>query len=1092
MKTYQEQIHENIGLVHQTNVANKILQFMSKIRNESDISQARRFVIELMQNARDLAYETEDGKKMPVYIQIRLTDSELTFSHNAKVFSVKDILSIIHQVSSKKPGEGIGQFGTGFMSTYQLSEVIELNSYLKDMDNPYKPFKIKLDRSGHDKETILQAIECSLQELLQVDKNPGIEEENFDKAAYNTVFTYHLNHKRSKEIARTGMNDLGNMILYILLFSSQIKKVELIYDTEDQKENIVYTSCGVSDLKDNLKKIQFFCKEKEYQLVFETIEFMGETITVACEYAEKSLLPFNNKTSKIYVDFPLIGAERFPFPVAVNSRLFQPNEPRSGISLVDNEISSDAKKNKLVMEKAVELYGRFLHDLVKNGFKGIENVIYMPKYEKNKEWSEQWVEEHLYRECLKLISQENIFLTRAGMKSLSEPALRIIEADSEEEKLSVQNLANIVQKILVPMDQVDWNTVLSGYMIDEQKKINLRYLLEKAVPLVYDINLEKMNRLEFLGKIYYAAMKNEALSVEIMSGRIAIFLDQEFDENSSIQLRYFYELKMDPNIPEWIKDVSECLDELCGLPACKLKIRSELMNKNFPILEDKKPENYEIYRLINYICRETENTDKKNDRLLWGRYKLLWRKIWWILIACGPDENIKRIADQFWNTDISEGIDIVKDERFGNEMWKHAYRKVIQQMISQIETWKNLEGLSNGLEVEEKKAIEWLNDFYQTAGKYIWTRELKEKRIMLTQAGDFTLANFTMIDHVDEELKKIALVFGDREDECKLEIKLVDKRVTLPNWDMVVMETSNLTDRINRVILKILSEKSLSMIDIKYQEACTSLLGWIGEHEEEAEQYFPMFCKEEDQMKLLTPKAAVSMKKKARQLEKIMQKIGAKNENDLDVILSKLSEASLNLSDAREMEDDKSLAKKLGVDFEGDDNFLQFYKDRREERLRAIGKSGEKYVYFWLIENLKKSGCFVISQTDNVCSLKDAKGDFINVYKPDNEGYHQVGWDIKVEKSHKNSDHQWQVDSTDYYEVKTSTKESRYRKLLRISNEQMVKAAEMREHYHVVKTICDVYSLEIIEMKMYDNLLEQLVSGKLKNLQDGYMLVEKN
>ena len=275
MRIYREQIHDSIGFVHQTNVANKILQFMSKIRNESDISQARRFVIELMQNARDLAYKTENGK-MPVYIQIKLTDSELTFSHNAKVFSVKDILSIIHQVSSKKPGEGIGQFGTGFMSTYQLSEIIELSSYLKDEENPYKPFTIKLDRSGHDKETILKAIECTLQELLQVDKEAEIEEENFDKSAYNTKFTYHLDNERSREIARIGMDDLGNMILYILLYSSQIKKVELIYDMNDRKEMITYTSCGVEDLSDGLKQMNFSSGNRECQLLFQTEEFMGE------------------------------------------------------------------------------------------------------------------------------------------------------------------------------------------------------------------------------------------------------------------------------------------------------------------------------------------------------------------------------------------------------------------------------------------------------------------------------------------------------------------------------------------------------------------------------------------------------------------------------------------------------------------------------------------------------------------------------------------------------------------------------------------------------------------------------------------------
>ena len=144
MGIYAKILQDSITGIYRTNAANKILQFINRIRNESDVNQARRFLIELMQNARDLAYKKPDGTPEPVSICIRLSDTELEFSHNGKVFSVKDILSIIYQVSSKKPGEGIGQFGTGFMSTYQLSERVELTSYLKNDDNPYLPFTVCL------------------------------------------------------------------------------------------------------------------------------------------------------------------------------------------------------------------------------------------------------------------------------------------------------------------------------------------------------------------------------------------------------------------------------------------------------------------------------------------------------------------------------------------------------------------------------------------------------------------------------------------------------------------------------------------------------------------------------------------------------------------------------------------------------------------------------------------------------------------------------------------------------------------------------------------------------------------------------------
>ena len=134
---YQTLIEQNIGTVYQAGIATKILQHMDRIRNVSDVSQARRWVMELFQNSRDAAYEDQ-----PVRIRIELKDRVLSFSHNGRPFRVKDILSIINQVSSKSPGENtIGQFGTGFMTTYQLSEQVEIQAVLKDEGLPFKPLR---------------------------------------------------------------------------------------------------------------------------------------------------------------------------------------------------------------------------------------------------------------------------------------------------------------------------------------------------------------------------------------------------------------------------------------------------------------------------------------------------------------------------------------------------------------------------------------------------------------------------------------------------------------------------------------------------------------------------------------------------------------------------------------------------------------------------------------------------------------------------------------------------------------------------------------------------------------------------------------
>lgn len=227
--SYMDIIHDSIGNVYETGVATKILTFMDRIRNESDVGQARRWVMELLQNSRDCAYEDQN-----VRVRIVLEKDKLRFSHNGKPFRVKDILSIINQVSSKSRDiDTVGQFGTGFMSTYQLSSMVHLKSVLKEEGLPYKPFEICLDRSGSDQTEILRGIENTMEELKNADKENGIE--NFDPNAMNTEFIYDLKGDYYRNIARIGMEDLKETILYVLLFSRKISEVMLVFEEDEYR-----------------------------------------------------------------------------------------------------------------------------------------------------------------------------------------------------------------------------------------------------------------------------------------------------------------------------------------------------------------------------------------------------------------------------------------------------------------------------------------------------------------------------------------------------------------------------------------------------------------------------------------------------------------------------------------------------------------------------------------------------------------------------------------------------------------------------------------------------------------------------------------
>lgn len=135
---YSTRIDQSINSIHLAGIATKILQHMDRVRNVSDLSQARRWGMELLQNARDVSYDDQ-----PVKICIRLEEDKLKFSHNGKPFRIKDILSIINQVSSKSGDSGtVGKFGTGFVTIFQLSEEVEIKSVIQDGELPHKPFHI--------------------------------------------------------------------------------------------------------------------------------------------------------------------------------------------------------------------------------------------------------------------------------------------------------------------------------------------------------------------------------------------------------------------------------------------------------------------------------------------------------------------------------------------------------------------------------------------------------------------------------------------------------------------------------------------------------------------------------------------------------------------------------------------------------------------------------------------------------------------------------------------------------------------------------------------------------------------------------------
>ena len=167
--------------------ANRIVQLLHKQRYNNNENSAKRWVWELCQNAKDVCNSTG---KVKISIDYDRDQGKVRFRHNGKAFSMDNIMSLINQSSSKDRNDSSerksGKFGTGFITTHLLSEIVNISGIL-EVDSEYSKFNISLDRRGKDKDEIMVAMEKAVNDL---EKCTPIDSLNEDK--YNTVFEYKL------------------------------------------------------------------------------------------------------------------------------------------------------------------------------------------------------------------------------------------------------------------------------------------------------------------------------------------------------------------------------------------------------------------------------------------------------------------------------------------------------------------------------------------------------------------------------------------------------------------------------------------------------------------------------------------------------------------------------------------------------------------------------------------------------------------------------------------------------------------------------------------------------------------------------------
>lgn len=369
MTTYKQRFDSSQNRAHDKNIATKILRDMNELRSKAEDSPTvpRRWIWELIQNAKDVSYQ--GGVKISILFDELLEC--VHFQHNGKPFSADNIRFLIEQISTKdrhEDSEGrrpsTGKFGTGFMTTHLLSEIVHVTGVAKEPELEYKKFNLKLDRSYYDLDEITESVHKSKESVSNLDELPA--HENYSAESYNTSFHYPLPDRVSINIAEKGLKDLEKSIAFAFAFVKEIESIHIedqhkTYINADRKKtsednHVEFFNISISQASDPDEKITIAKISSGFTSVALPVKIEENTVTI---------LPIDKEVPKLFCDFPLIGTEVLSIPVVVNNPNFNPTDPRDGVYLTNPQrANKDIDENKAIMEEAVQLYFKLLDHAV--------------------------------------------------------------------------------------------------------------------------------------------------------------------------------------------------------------------------------------------------------------------------------------------------------------------------------------------------------------------------------------------------------------------------------------------------------------------------------------------------------------------------------------------------------------------------------------------------------------------------------------------------------------------------------------------------------------------------------------------------------
>ncbi|PHK17869.1 hypothetical protein VF12_39570, partial [Nostoc linckia z15] len=472
--SFEEQIKETEIQKKLSIPAKRLMEKLEPIPSKIELLQ-HRWIWELIQNACDFNSEVD--------IELEHHTDGLIFRHNGQPFKLADVENLITPDSDKDDTDitdvYIGRFGSGFISTHVLSAIISVEGLIKDnyAENVYHSFNFDLDRSNYSsKPKLIKSIENSEDQLKSNHKISDYVKHSFD-----TIFTYDLTKGLStlntRDIAKKGIDYAIKVLPLVFTFLPKLNSVRIIQNDSNLNESFFYQKNRNDET--GLCKIGFDANSTpENDIIVRYAK--NNDVLVAVEIKDNLVVEYPEDIAVLFLYLPMIGSERFPFPVSIHSKNFKPETERNGISISDN----DAGNRNLLLD-GVKAYQKLLEALA---IDKIGNLYHLVKLKSDRikalssgsSWFQQYIEKDF-----KIVLDKVEFVNCSGQNiSYSKLKLPFIPENKTDSKdLEFYDIVSDLIRDQVPKRQeyLQW---LKNIDFTIFKQIPFR--LEAAVKIVED------------------------------------------------------------------------------------------------------------------------------------------------------------------------------------------------------------------------------------------------------------------------------------------------------------------------------------------------------------------------------------------------------------------------------------------------------------------------------------------------------------------------------------------------------------------------------------------------------------------------------